>query len=141
MSQVQFLVEAGRKGEIPHVLEPSSSSLPSDQATRTLAICQIDRWATTRKPRSSFRRALDLNPDDPVTLRLAAEYYIKVLKLDKAEPLIAKLLDPKTKASPADVAWANRAVGLIKISSGDQRQIDEAIALIDQNLKDESVQL
>ena len=74
-------------------------------------------------------------PDDPVTVCLAAEYYVKVLKLDQAAPLIEKLLDPKTKATPADVAWANRARGLLKIGSRDQREVDQALALIDQNLK------
>ena len=134
VSQVQFLIEADRKGEIQHVLNRAAGALPTDQATRTLALCQTIAGHEAEAGKL-FQSALDLNPGDAMTLRLAAEYYVKVLKLDKAEPLIAKLLDPKTKASPADVAWANRAVGLIKMSSGDQRQIDAALALVDQNLK------
>jgi len=135
ISKVQFLREAGRKGEIPRVLDQAARALPKDQATKTLAICHATA-GNDAEAAKLFQSALVLNPDDPPTLRLAADYYIKVLNLDKAEPLIAKLLDPRTKATAADMAWARRSEGLNLMRSGDQRQIDKAIALVDQNLKE-----
>ena len=134
VNEVQYLVEANRKGEVPQVLEQAARALPKDQVAKTLGLCQTIA-GNNDEAAKLFQSALDAHPDEPTTLRLAAEFYVKILKLDKAEPLIAKLLDPKAGASPADVAWANRSRGLIKISSGDQRQIDEALVLIDQNLK------
>ena len=52
--------------------------------------------------------AIDLQPADPTTLRMAAEFYIKLLKLDKAAPLVDRLIDTRTRAPRTDVAWAHR---------------------------------
>lgn len=134
IDRVRFLVLAKRSGEIPGVLEKASRALKPDQVPLTLALCQSIAGKDDEADKL-FQSALARHPDDLVTIRLAAEFYVKTLKLDKVELLASKLLDPKLKASPADIAWANRSRGLVKISSGGQRQIDEAIALLDQNLK------
>ncbi len=108
ITEVQFLIRAGRTGEIAGVLEQAARSLSKDQVTRTLAVCQSLAGNNDEAARL-FQTELDRHPGDVATIRLVAEFYIKVLKLDKAKPLIDKLLDPVTKASPADVAWARRA--------------------------------
>ncbi|HKI17046.1 MAG TPA: tetratricopeptide repeat protein, partial [Isosphaeraceae bacterium] len=88
VDEVRFLVDAGRTREIPQVLEQAGRVLPRDQVTKTLALCQSIA-GNDEAAAKLFKSALDLNPDDPVTLRLAAEHYVKVLKLETAEPLIA----------------------------------------------------
>jgi tetratricopeptide (TPR) repeat protein len=135
VDQVRFLVEARRSREIPQVIELAERALPRDHVGRTLALCH-EIAGNHDEAAKLFESALKRHPDDPLTLRLAAEFYGKMMKFDKLKPLAAKLLDPRTKASPADVAWAKRSLALVKISSGAQRQIDEALALVDQNLKD-----
>jgi cellulose synthase operon protein C len=134
VDKVRFLVETRRTREIPRALELARGVLPNDRVATTLAICQTVAGNNDESARL-FQSAFKMQPDDPVTVCLAAEYYVKVLQLDQAAPLIEKLLDPQTKATPCDVAWANRARGLLKIGSRDQRQVDQALALIDQNLK------
>jgi len=134
IAEIQFLQKAGRAGEIARVLDQAARALPRDQAARTLALCHSIAGSNEEADKF-FQSALSLQPGDVTTLRLAAEFYIKVLRLDKAAPLIEKLLDPETKATPADLNWAKRARGLVKMRSGDPRQIDEALALIEQNLK------
>ena len=134
ITEVQFLIRAGRTGEIAGVLEQAARSLSKDQVTRTLAVCQSLAGNNDEAARL-FQTELDRHPGDVATIRLVAEFDIKVLKLDKAKPLIDKLLDPVTKASPTDVAWARRAQALDKMRSGNPQQIDEALALIAQNLK------
>jgi tetratricopeptide (TPR) repeat protein len=134
VTQVQFLVNSGRTAEIPSVLEQAERALPSNEVAGTLARC-YSIAGNFEQAAKKFQLALDLRPGDAATIRLAAEFYIKALRLDKAMPLVERLIDPKTKALPADIAWANRARALVKMQSGDPRQIDEALALIAQNLK------
>ena len=135
VDKVQILVEAGRESEIAGVLDRAARALPGDQATRTLAVCHATAGNDEEATRL-FRAALDANPDDPPTIRLAAEHFIKVRRLGEVDPLIARIFDPRTRATVADLAWARRSGCLNLMRSGDQRQIDRAIALIDQNLKD-----
>jgi tetratricopeptide (TPR) repeat protein len=134
IDRVRFLVLAKRSPEIPGVLDKASRALKPNQVPLTLALC-LSIAGKDEEANKSFQSALTLNPDDLVTIRFAAEFYVKTLKLDQVEKLVAKILDPKSKASPAGIAWANRTRSFLKINTGDQRQVDEAIALLDQNLK------
>jgi len=135
VDRVRFLVEANRTTEIPQVLDQAARALRPEQVPAALALCQSIA-GNDEEASKLFESALKLHPDDPGLLRTAAGHYIKVLKLGEAQPLIAKLLDPSTESTAADRAWARRSVGLSLMKSGDQRQIDRAIALIDENLKD-----
>jgi len=134
IAEVQLLLKADRRGQIPRILAEAARALPSDQVASTLALCHSIA-GNDAEAAKLVGSALELKPNDVPTLRLAAEFYVKVLKLDRAAPLIEKIIDPKTKATPADVAWANRARALLKMQSGDPQQIDQALAMIDQNLK------
>ena len=134
ITEVQFLLRARRQGEIAGVLEQAARSLSKDQVTRTMAICE-SLAGNNDKAANLFQAELDRQPGDVAALRLVAEFCIKVLKFYKARPLIDKLLDPQTKAPPTDVAWAPPAQALDNMRSSKPQQIDEALALIDQNLK------
>ena len=123
VGKVQVLVEAGRERGDRRRAGPGRTRLPRDQATRTLAVCHAAAGNDEEATRL-FRAALDADPDDPPTIRLAAEYYIKVRRLGEADPLIARIFDPRTRATVADLAWARRSRCLNLMRSGDQRQID-----------------
>ena len=110
VSKARFLVAADRKSEIAQVLKLAAHALPKEQVLKTLAMCQTIVGNDDEAGRL-FQSALAEQPDDPMTLRLAAEHYVKVMQLEKVKPLLARLLDPRTKSSAADVAWANRAGG------------------------------
>src|SRR5208283_3047337 len=115
----------GRTAEIPAILDRAKQTLTKDQLPRTLAVCH---WLAgdNKEAARHFQRATDLQPEDPTTLRMAAEFHIKLLQLDKAAPLVNRLIDPRTRASRTDVAWANRARALSLMGSSDPRQLDEA---------------
>ena len=107
---------------IAQVLKLAAHALPKEQVLKTLAMCQTIVGNDDEAGRL-FQSALAEQPDDPMTLRLAAEHYVKVMQLEKVKPLLARLLDPRTKSSAADVAWANRARGLVHMSSGDRGKL------------------
>src|SRR5262249_12509350 len=53
-----------------------------------------------------------------------------------AEPLLRRMLEPSLKSSPAELAWARRNLALaVGLSGGSRAQKDEALALIEANLK------
>ncbi len=135
VAQVQLLAKSRRTGEIPAILDRAAQALTKDQVPRTLALCY---WLAGNDEEAArhFQMAIDLQPADPTTLRMAAEFYIKLLKLDKAAPLVDRLIDTRTRAPRTDVAWARRARALALMGSGDPRQVDEALSLIDLNLKE-----
>jgi tetratricopeptide (TPR) repeat protein len=78
---------------------------------------------------------LKANPTDPATLRLAATFYVGQGRTDQVEPILTKLLEPATKASQDDLAWANRTRGLMFLTTGQSASVDEALRLVKQNLK------
>ena len=107
ITEVELLLAAGRGGEIRGVLDQAAAALPGEQGTLTLAVCHAMAGNDTDAARF-FQAALDRKPADPTTIRLAAAFHIKLARFDLAEPLIARLIDPATQATPADVAWAAR---------------------------------
>ena len=66
-----------------------------------------------------------------------ANFYLGGGKPEQAQPLYRKILDPRLKAPPGAVAAARRSLALSLGSSADSQGFLEAIALIDQNLRDE----
>jgi tetratricopeptide (TPR) repeat protein len=76
-----------------------------------------------------------VRPHDPEILRRAAGFYIVQKQNARAEPLLARLLEPATAASEEDQAWAGRSLGLLKVQSGSTASIDEAIKRVEENLK------
>jgi tetratricopeptide (TPR) repeat protein len=135
ITKVKFLLASGRKAEVPQAIEQAGKALPRPQASRTIAHCQSLAGNDT-EAEALLADALKQAPADPQTLRLAAEFYVKVFKLDRAEPLIARLRDPLTGASPANLAWANRAHALGLVATGRPEKLEEALTLVNENLKD-----
>ncbi|AMV37482.1 tetratricopeptide repeat protein [Planctomyces sp. SH-PL62] len=134
LAWVRHLVDSGRGAEVPSLLARAAKVIDPKSAPLALAIAQSVA-GDDAEAASLFRKALEANPDHVGTIRSAAEFHVKVFDLDAARPLVDRLLDPRTAAGPETVAWARRASALFAIAPGDPRRIDEALALIDLNLK------
>ena len=134
VTEVQFLLAAGRGREVAGVLERAAGALPGEQRSLTLAICHSLAGRLTEAA-ALFQDALRRRPDDAETIRQAAAFSIRVLDLDGADRLVSRLLEPGLKAPPPDVAWARRARALGLMQSGTPSRLREARALIDENLK------
>jgi predicted Zn-dependent protease len=58
-------------------------------------------------------------------------------QLDQIEPLLEKVAAPAQKAGPEEVAWANRTRAQAILKSGRPAALDQALALVEQNLKND----
>ncbi|WP_165229447.1 tetratricopeptide repeat protein [Aquisphaera insulae] len=131
---VELLLKAGRKSEVAPLLEKAKLALPAKDRPLTLAVCQA-MADDDQNAADSFKAALALRPDDATTLRRAGEFYVKIMDMEKAREVMARILDPATKSPEANITWARRVQGLVGMSSGGIPQIDQALGLIDQNLR------
>ena len=136
LAYVQYLVQVKQLDQAKAAVEAASKALPADRSTATLAQC-FALVGDAKQAEALFQKALAAQPGDPATLRLAAGFYLDQKRNDQAQPLLTRLVDPKTGASTADVAWANRTRGLMGLGAGAGRLggIDQALGLVEQNLK------
>ncbi|MGH7138892.1 MAG: tetratricopeptide repeat protein, partial [Pirellulales bacterium] len=88
-----------------------------------------------------FQLALKAKPDDLLTLRRAAEFHLKRGAYGEAEPLLQRLLDPESKAQAADRAFGRRGLALVMATNKPYKELQQAIALLDENLKDDPASL
>ena len=74
--------------------------------------------ATRERPRRLFepKIAIKDRPHDAATLRQVANFFLDQNRPNQAAPLVAQLLKPETRASAADVAWANRSMMMLQAS-------------------------
>jgi tetratricopeptide (TPR) repeat protein len=134
LAYVRYLVQVKQLDQAKAAVEKARKTLPADRSTGTLAQC-FALVGDAKQAETLFQKALAAQPGDPATLRLAAAFYVDQKRNDQALPLLTRLADPKNGAPPADVAWANRTRGLMGLEGGRLARIDEALGLLEQNLK------
>ncbi|MBX6312993.1 MAG: tetratricopeptide repeat protein [Isosphaeraceae bacterium] len=130
---VQFLARTGQKPQAEAALREAQRKLPPGQAPLALARC-YEAIGQGAQAEQQYRAALAARPDDVATLRGAAAFYLRTGQLLKAEPPLRRLLDPQTKAPAQEVAWARRSLAAV-LAGGNDRQFQEALALIERNLQ------
>jgi tetratricopeptide (TPR) repeat protein len=116
LAYVGYLAQAKQVDQAKATIEAARRDLPADRAALTLALC-LALVGDTQQAESQFRAALAAQPGHPPTLRSAAGFYLAQRRYEQAQPLLDKLLDPKTGASSADLAWANQTKGLIGLAT------------------------
>jgi tetratricopeptide (TPR) repeat protein len=134
LAYVQHLVQMKQIDLARSAVDAARRALPANQSAGTLAQC-CALVGENQRADVLYRTALAEKPDDPATLRAAAGFYADQRLFEQAEQLLTLLTDRKTGASPGDVAWANRTRAMISLNSRRHAAIDQALALIEQNLK------
>jgi tetratricopeptide (TPR) repeat protein len=134
LAYVGYLVQSKQTDAARDAIEEARKALPKDRVASTVAQC-LALVGEAKQAEALYRTSLTEKPNDPATLRAAAGFYVDQRRYDQAQPLLAKLIDPKTGTSVADVAWANRARGLLGLGGGRPGGLDQALALVEQNLK------
>ena len=81
-----------------------------------------------------YEAALADAADDAEIIRMVAFFYLPVPNLKAAVPLLEKLVDPKTKATPADLVWGRRQLALIVAAQGGYANLQAALKMIEANL-------
>lgn len=129
-------VRGKRPEEAQKAVDRAKAALPAEIAPRALAVC-YELLGGRDRAEAQYQAGLKAKPDDPALLRAAATFYITGGNAVSAESLLRRLIDPKTKAGPADVAWARRTLA-VTMGSRDPARLDEAFALLDANVREGS---
>jgi tetratricopeptide (TPR) repeat protein len=98
--------------------------------------CEVTGHPDRAEPQ--YLAALAAKPEDVALLQAVASFYTRTHQGSKAEAYLQKILDPRTRASESQMAWARRqrAVGLA--AQGGYPKIQEALALVERNLQAQS---
>ena len=81
-----------------------------------------------------YEAALANTPNDPVILRMVADFYLRAQDLKTATPMLEKLVGPGVKPTQADLIWGRRQLALIVASQGGYANLQKALKMVEANL-------
>lgn len=115
--------------EAEEAQEEMRRRLPAPQQPLALAIADelLARWDRAEE---HYREALARTPDDPVVVQRAASFYIRLSRVERAEPLLRRLMTPQTTVSSQSQAWARRQLALLLAFKGGEDRYKEALKLL-----------
>jgi tetratricopeptide (TPR) repeat protein len=125
---VQHLARTGRAGKATETIETARARIDPKEGPLALAQC----YAAVNQPQKAkeeFAKALAARPDDVVTLRVAADFHLRVDDLAQAENCLRRLIEGKGR-SPAVVSWARSVLAVVLASHADPRKSREALVLV-----------
>ncbi len=134
LSYVRYLVQEKQVVEARAAVAAARRALPMDRAGLALAQCHILVGDTTQAD-TMIQAALDSPTCDLGTIQAAVDLYANQGRYDRVNPILDKLRAPAMKATPEVLAWANRTRARASLSTGRSADIDQALGLLDQNLK------
>jgi tetratricopeptide (TPR) repeat protein len=130
----QFLTRTGQKTKAEKVIEEAKKKLPADQAALALAYC-YELVAPVARAEAEYQKALASKPDDALVLFNVATFYIRNNQFDKGQPVMRKLIEPRSKATQDQVSWARRVLAVELASTNNYQHFQEARTLIEANLE------
>jgi tetratricopeptide (TPR) repeat protein len=129
----RFLRLTGQMQRIDSAIAEATARIPAASRSLALARCfeASEQFAKAEQQYELARHDADA---DSSALVQGAGFYLRVGQPKQAEPLLRKLL--KTAGSdPRQIAWARRSLALILAVAGDYASFQQALELIEQNLK------
>ena len=129
---VLFLARAKQTEAAKTVLQEAQEKLDPATATLPLAVCW-EALEQRKKAAELYQTALKARPDDPTVLRAMASFQLRSGQAAEAQPLLRKMLAGKLPAGQAP--GVRRSLALSLALTGSYSQFKEALALVEQNLK------
>jgi tetratricopeptide (TPR) repeat protein len=130
---IRFYVAIDDKPKAEDAIRDAKTKVKGDSALVALAAC-YEAVGDVQKASKQFELALSRSPDDPVVLRQEAEFEMRNGKLADAEAHLRRILAGKASPKPDELALARRMLAAILRSSGSYPKIQQALALIEENL-------
>jgi tetratricopeptide (TPR) repeat protein len=115
------------------VLEAMKRRLPTEELSLAQAQAH-EALAQTAQAKEWYRAALNEQPDDALVLQRAAAFHLRLGQAAEAEPLLRRLLAPKTAVPAPGRAWARRQLALLLAFRGPEGY-RPALQLLDQTRK------
>ncbi|SIO61511.1 Tfp pilus assembly protein PilF [Singulisphaera sp. GP187] len=131
---VEYLSRTDQKALAEAAIARAKSKLPPDQAPLTLALCYMAMGQPDRAE-EQYQQTLAARPNDPATLRIIADFYLRSGQNSKADPYLKKIVDTRIGSPEALVIWARRKRAFGLALQGGYQQIREGLALIECNLQ------
>lgn len=125
----------GYRADAKATIEQASKELPEDQRSLTLAQC-YEQLGPEGKARaeSYLSEAYQARPDDLLVLRAMGGFQMRVGQPEKAMEYFRKII-AQPKVPDEALSWARRSLALALAAGRQRKQLDNAIELLDQNLK------
>jgi tetratricopeptide (TPR) repeat protein len=130
---VQFLAQTNKLTKAQDILERARKTLRPELIVLTVAQCH-EALRQYKEADKVYKEALEAKPNDLNLLRNVAMYCLRTSDLAKAEEYLRTLLKPETKSTQGDKAWARRGLAMRLAQTGDYRNFEEALELLDENI-------
>lgn len=131
VSLVFLLVRTKQTEAAEEALAEAQKKLGEKHAPLALAVC-YEALGRRDKAEEQLKAALTAQPDDPIVCRTAASYFMRTGRPAEAQTHFRKLLN----VGPEGLApWTRRQLALALAMTGNYGQFQEALTLIDENLK------
>lgn len=130
---VHMHAATGDRDKAQRLIEESKSKIEPGKLPTALAQ-MYDLAGDTAASESQLKTQLTENPNDPVVIKRAVEFYQRQNRPKEAMVMLERLIEGKG-TEQADVVWARRRLGLILFESGGYQDFLQAVKLIDENLK------
>jgi cellulose synthase operon protein C len=126
---VQFHAATGNNDRARAETEAAKSRLSQGIAAGLALACCYEAIGAMDQAKAQYETTVASAPSDVTIVWCAANFYCRNGELSAAEPLLRRLMDPKSQ-SPAIVAWARRNLAIIVAVRGDPTRRSEALALL-----------
>ena len=135
LALVRALVAAQKPDAAKAAVEAIAAQVPADRLPSTLA-AGYELTGQVEEAEAQYRAALKDRPRDRELLEAASSFALRTARAEWAEELMRTLLVADTEAPPAVQAEARRNLALVLVNREEASDFNEAIGLLDQNLKD-----
>ncbi len=132
---VTFLAETDQKQQAVTETGKARQALPADKAPLALAAC-YQAGGQGDKAEEQYAALLQGKPNDLTVLGAAARFFLGAGEFKKAEPLLRQIIASPASAGDEGPRWARRGLALTLASGSDFSQSRQALALIDENLRE-----
>ena len=131
---ILLLASQDKKEKAKKALDEADEALPAEKKEPVLAT-GYEALGQRDKAEELYLGALKPKRD-VADLRAAASFYMRGGDVQKAAPLLRQIVDAPDQAGGEPVLWARRTLALALAASGDYKQSQEALDLLDQNLRE-----
>lgn len=120
--------------KLEQALAEAERAIAPDQAPLALAEC-LDSIGREADAEARYKAALQAAKSKGPVLRKFAEFCLRHGRTTEAETYLTQLTGKSTGAADGDVLWARRGLASLLSASGGQANLEKALELIDQNIR------
>lgn len=132
---IRFLAGAGSREKAEQAVEEFHPKMDPKEAPMLLAQC-YEVAGDAKKAKAQYEAALEAGPENVDWLLTVAEFfYYRGGEAAAGEKLVRSVLDGKVKASQEELCRARRLMAVILATRGGYANAQEALRLVDANLK------